>query len=197
MHRFFAASNHAHFAQVDDDDRRFMILRVSDALKGKHDYWDEIHKHIANPAVLSAMVHDLGSYDLSAFNVRARPRTEAHTDQKLRSLSGFDRYWCDVLQSEDFGSGVFTDPSGEWSAPCFVTTKGLLEGWKGYEKGQRQFGAHQERDLHAALKRLCPSSNKGRKLTGGHQPRGYNMPSLSVARIEFARAIGSEVEWDD
>lgn len=197
VHRFFASSNHAHFAQIDEDDRRFMVIQVSDALKGNLQYWEEIHTTIAEPAVISAMVYDLGSYKLGGFNVRARPKTKAHTDQKLRSLSGFDRYWYEVLQSEDFGSSVFPDPIGEWSAPCFVSTVGLKTGWQEYEKGQRHFGARQETEMHKAMKRLCPSAMPGRrKLNVGGQQRGYDMPSLLVARAEFARAIGGEVEWD-
>lgn len=197
VHRFFAASNHAHFAQVDEDDRRFMVMQVSDTFKGNFVFWDEIHAAIADPAVISAMVYDLWGYNLGSFNVRARQKTKAHTDQKLRSLTGFDRYWCEVLQSEDFGPGVFPEPSGEWSVPCFVSTAGLKSGWKDFERGQRQFGARQEGELHKAIKRLCPSAKPGRrKLKVGGQPRGYDMPSLSAARAEFARAIGGEVEWD-
>jgi len=198
VHRFFASSNNAHFAQVDADDRRFMILRVSEALKGNFAHWDQVHKAIADPAIVSAMVHDLGSYNLASFNVRARPKTKAHTDQKIRSLSGFDRYWHEVLQSGGFGSGVYPEPSGEWSAPCFVSTAGLMSGWKDCEKGQRQFGARQERDMHGAMKRLCPSASGGRhKPKYGDQQRGYFLPSLPVARVEFARAMGGEVVWDD
>lgn len=198
FHRFFASSNNAHFAQVDADDRRFMILQVSDALKGNFPYWDEVHKAIADPAIISAMVHDLGSYNVDSFNVRARPKTKAHTDQKIRSLSGFDRYWHEVLQSGRFGPSVYPEPSGEWSAPCFVSTAGLMSGWKDCEKGQRQFGVRQSRDMHGAMKRLCPSAEQHRvKLrTGGH-PRGYSLPSLPVARMEFARAMGGEIVWDD
>lgn len=198
FHRFFSASNHAHFAQVDADERRFMILRVSDTRKGDLDYWAQIHAALADPTVISAMAHDLKSYNLAGFNVRERPKTQAHTDQKLRSLTGFDRYWYEVLQSGTFGSGVFPDPLGIWSIPCFVSTSGLMDGWKDYEKGQRQFGARQQRDIHTAVKRLCPSAEQARpKLKVGGQTRGYNLPSLPVARAEFAHAMGGEVLWND
>ena len=198
FHRFFASSNNAHFAQVDADDRRFVVLQVSDKLKGNFPYWDEVHKAISNPAIISAMVHDLGGCNLSSFNVRVRPKTKAHTDQKIRSLNGFDRYWHEVLQSGGFGPSVYPEPSGEWSAPCFVSTAGLMSGWKDCEKGQRQFGARQERDMHKAIKRLCPSASGGRhKPKYGEQQRGYFLPTLTLARAEFACALGGEVAWDD
>ena len=197
FHRFFSSSNHAHFAQVDADERRLVFLRVSEEHKGDHAYWADIHHYIQDPAVISAMVHDLGAYDLGGFNVRTRPKSQTHADQKLRSLSGFDRYWYEALQSGSFGPGVYPDPKGEWVAPCFVSTAGLVNGWKEYERGQRQFGARQERDIHEALKRLCRSAARGRKQCHGGQPRGYTLPTLQAARSEFAEALGAEVQWDD
>jgi hypothetical protein len=196
FHRFFASSNHAHFAQVDADDRRFVILQVSEARKGDAAYWSAIHASIADPAVISAMVHDLMNINLDHFNVRERPKTKGHVDQKLRSLTGFDRYWHEVLQTGDFGPSVLPEPKGAWSAPCFVSTMGLLEGWRHYEKGQRQFGARQERDVSSAMARLCPSAEKRRKKVHGGHPRGFDLPPLPVARSEFAQAIGGEVDWD-
>jgi hypothetical protein len=197
FHRLFSSSNHAHFAQVDVDDRRFLFVKVADARKGDFAYWAEVHAAIADPDVISAMVHDLKGLDLSKFNVRARPKTGAHTDQKLRSLSGFDRYWHEVLQSSEFGPGIHPDSLDEWSAPCFISTSSLMAGWKNYERGQRVFATHQERDMHSAIKRLCPSVNGGRhKPKYGKQQRGYFLPALTVARTEFGHAIGAEVAWD-
>ena len=198
FHRFFAASNHAHFAQVDADDRRFLFLKVSNGRQGDLTYWKNVHAAINDPSVIAALVHDLFNRDLSNFNVRLRPKTEAHTDQKLRSLNGFDRYWFEVLGSGEFGTYVFPDPMGPWSQECFVSSDGLMSGWKDYEKGQRQFGARQELEMRAAMRGLCPSAELDRhqSKTNG-QKRGYFLPSLTVARAEFEKAIGGEVDWDD
>lgn len=197
FHRFFTTTNHAHFAHLESDDRRFVFFHVSDKRQGDGAYWKRVHQAINDPAVISAMVFDLERYDLTNFDVRQRPKNEAHMDQKLRSLSGFDRYWYEVLQSGDFGSTVFPDPNRDWSGPCFVSTEGLLSGWKDYEKGQRLFQPHQERDVHDALDRLCPSAQRHRPTNGGKQKRGRNLPPLATARQEFARALGGTVQWDD
>lgn len=197
FHRFFTTTNHAHFAHVEADDRRFVFFHVSDKRQGDLTYWKQVHQAITDPAVISAMVYDLERYDLTNFDVRQRPRNEAHMDQKLRSLSGFDRYWYEVLQSGDFGNGAFPDPSGDWSGPCFVSTKGLLSGWKDHEKGQRLFQPRQERDVHEAVRRLCPSASAGRTTKTGKQERGQSLPPLATARLEFAAALGGTVKWDD
>ncbi len=194
FHRFFTTTNHTHFAHVDADDRRFVFFHVSDKRQGDLTYWKQVHQAINDPAVISAMVYDLERYDLTNFDVRQRPRNEAHMDQKLRSLTGFDRYWYEVLQSGDFGRTVFPDPNGDWSGPCFVSTKGLLSGWQDYEKGQRLYQPRQERDIHQAIRRLCPSASAGRTTKTG---RGQTLPPLATARQEFAAALGGTVQWDD
>ena len=198
-HRFFSASNHAHFAQVDADDRRFMFYKVSERRQGDAEYWEKLHAAINDPTVIAAMVHDLTRYDLTRFNVRQRPRTEAHMDQKLRSLTGFDRYWHNVLRTGDTSPGsdeIYPNGVG-WQDGLFVASKALLSGWKGLEKSIRQFEPHQERDVHIGLARLCPSAKSGRHLDRGSQKRGFYLPPLSVARAEFEQAMGGKVEWDD
>lgn len=197
FHRFFTTTNHAHFAHVEADDRRFVFFHVSDKRQGDAAYWKQVHQAISDPAVISAMVYDLQRYNLTNFDVRQRPKNEAHMDQKLRSLNGFDRYWYEVLQSGDFGYGAFPDPIGDWTGPCFVSTRGLLSGWKDYEKGQRLFQQRQERDVHQAIRRLCPSATLGRTTKTGKQERGQNLPPIATARLEFALALGGTVQWHD
>ena len=197
-HRFFAASNHAHFAQVDTDDRRFVFLKVSESRKGDTAYWDQFHKAVADPAILAAIVHDLKNYDISDFNPRMRPKTDAHGDQKVRSLNFFDRCWHEVL---DAGIFTFGDPLSSdlaWEDRTFVSTQRLMSAWLAYEKqGGHRFSAPQARDMHAAILRLCPSAKQSRRVVGGCQQRGYILPPLPLARAEFANFLGVKMSWDD
>ena len=143
------------------------------------------------------MVHDLLKLDITSFKVRDRPKTSEHVEQKLRSLAGFDRYWHEVLQSGDFNPGSGFAPCKPWDAPVFVSTTTLQRGWKGHVIGQRQFASPQERDLHQALKRLCPTAKRGRKQIHSRQDRGYELPALPDARAEFTVFIGGKIEWND
>ena len=43
IHRFFAASNHQHFGNIEKDDRRFVFLRPSEERKADHKYFNDIH----------------------------------------------------------------------------------------------------------------------------------------------------------
>ena len=99
LHRFFAASNHDHFGNIELDDRRFVFLRVSDKRKGNHDYFDELYAAINDPVQLGAFVHKLATLDITDFNSRAKPNTSELLEQKLQSLRGFARYWYEVLST--------------------------------------------------------------------------------------------------
>ncbi len=73
-----------------------------------------------------------------------------------------------------------------------------MKAWGQYEKGQRQYATRQESEAHAALKRLCPSRASQRKKSRNMpQKRGFQLPALPVARAEFERAMGGEVDWYD
>lgn len=192
-HRYFAASNRAHFAQVDEDDRRFLFLRVSEEHKGDYAYWDAFHSAISDPATIAAFLFCLQRYPLGDFNVRQRPTTSEHMDQKLRSLTGFDRYWYECLQV-----GKPTGAVGpEWAQSTFVSTENLQRGLNEYQKGTRRWDPPQGRDIRTALERLCPSATKQRRMRQNRQERGYILPSLPDARAEFAAAMGGEVDWDN
>ena len=124
--------------------------------------------------------------------------TREHLEQKLRSLSGFDRYWYQVLQTGIFGEEAFPEPRGTWNAACFLSTEDLMKAWGQYEKGQRRYATRQESEVHAALKRLGLSrASKRKKLGKKPQKRGFQLPALPVARAEFERAMGGEVDWYD
>lgn len=193
FHRFFAASNHQHFAHVESDDRRFLFMRVSDSRKCDFAYFTRVHAAIDDQSTVAALVHDLTHINLSGFNVRNRPRTVEHTEQKLHSLMGFDRYWFDVLSTGSLSSSV--TPIDGWSAARFVGSTSLTAAHREFGSTDRHAGTFTERDLADALKRLCPSAVKARHQKGAPQQRGYDLPTLVQARHEFEKVIGAKVGW--
>lgn len=166
-HRFIASSNHSKFGNIEEDDRRFVFLRVSEARKGDHEYWHQVHAAIDDDIVIAAFMHYLLELDLSKFNVRDRPKTTEHMEQKIRSLSGFKRYWFEVLQSgafpavSDFGGAL------HWNEPIFVNTETLMQGWKFHERAGKQYETRQTRELHQAIAQLCRLAKSGRRQTNG------------------------------
>lgn len=186
FHRFFAATNADHFKNTERDDRRDFTLRVSDAKKGDMPYWTALHHEIENGGV-EAMVHDLLRLDLSTFNVRVKPVTEELLEQKLLSLGGFEVWWYQCLQEGKIGYG-------DW--PDFIATSGIIEGV--IETADRRL--YRKPTAHTIAKdiqRLCPSAVKIQKQEGLARARGYVLPSLKQARIEFEAYIGGPVVWEE
>lgn len=127
--------------------------------------------------------------------MRARPKTQAHLDQKLKSLSGFDRYWLEVLSTGSFGRTVLVEPAEPWAQGCFIATEALMDGWRAYETGQRQFQPRQDRQIAQHLASLCPSAKANRTTLAGRQRRGFCLPPLEQAREEFEAYVWGKPEW--
>jgi hypothetical protein len=197
IHRFFATTNHDQFGHTDIDDRRHAFFDVSDSRQGDEAYFDELFAAINDDKVIAAMMHDLKNLDLTSFNVRVAPRTDDHGAQILKSLSGLDRYWYQVLTSAELPllNGGFGATKDWTSDDIFVTTKGLHESYELYDRHNIRFERRTLQDVGAMIARLCPSAKYLRKTESGKQRRGYVLPDLDVARIEFEAALGVEVSW--
>jgi phage/plasmid-associated DNA primase len=190
-HRYFASSNHSHFAHVDKDDRRFLFVRLSSIHKQDQVYFDAVNDALEDDAVIAAMMHDLINLDLTGFNVRKRPLTEEHLSQRIQSLNGFERYWYEVLQS-----GML-DRFTEWKQPKFISTKNLIDNYKEYDTNAGRYNPIQQHRISSTLKTICPSAKPLRKKANNIQERGYELPDIKVARMEFEKMLGTSVDWSE
>lgn len=203
VHRFFAASNHSHFGNIELDDRRFVFLQVSDIKQKDTSYFRELVAAINDPSVIGALLHDLKYVDLSSFDVRLKPNTNEHLKQKLKSLQGFDRFWHEVLVTgylNGTGSEHFLQDN-EWVGPLFVPTTVLVERYKEFHKTAQRHQTVQSAEVTASIERLCPSAKPDRQIwkppgaATGTQRRGLLLPDLATARSDFEHAIKGNVQW--
>ena len=194
VHRFFASSNQQHFSHVEADDRRSLFLRVSDTHLGDTAYFEKLLKAIDDDRVIAAMVYALTNLNLTGFDVRARPLTHEHGEQKLKSLQGFDRYWYEVLVRGRFDICFI---HYQWPADNFISTDQIIKGYQESDKHSQKFATTQSREIANAIKRLCPSAKKDRRTILNAQQRGHVMPDLATARKEFDNAYNFSTDWDD
>ena len=200
IHRIFAASNHHHFSQTESDDRRSLFIRVSASRQNDHIYFSQLSTAINDDAVIGAMLKHLIDLDLSTFNIRSRPLTKEHNKQKMLSLSGFDRYWYEVLCRGRFMvNHIYSSSSFDksWQDDEFASSNSLLEGYKAFDKNAQRFQTVQIQEITEALKRLCPSATRHRASLNNTQVRGFILPPLTVARSEFERAFSAKVDWEE
>ena len=198
VHCFFASSNHEHFSHVEADDRRSLFVRVSDVHQGDQGdqaYFDKLSNAIDNDQVIAAMIHDLMHMDISNFDIRSRPLTNEHAQQKLKSLQGFDRYWFEVLMTGNFNIGRYNTEA--WKKDKFITTDDLISNLNFFDKRVQKFSPTTSKEISDAIIKLCPSAIKKRKALNQIQRRGYEIPDLSIARSEFEQAYSCSIDWDE
>ncbi len=201
FHRFFAASNSDHFANIPVDDRRFVFIKVSDRKQQDLLYFDMLHKAINDSLTVAAFVYDLFAIDLTNFQVRQRPITHEHLNQRLQSLDGFERFWLEVLEMGKFRSkpsGIYSSSETDWDSSIFISTQIIMDCYSHYDKNVSRYEPLQAQKISRALKKICPSAKSCRSTnSAGKVERGYQLPLISIARNEFESSIKTKIDWEN
>ena len=113
------ASNDKHVVPAGEMERRFFVLDVGTEAQQNTKYFKAIADQMDNGG-REALLHLLREYDLSNFNVRDVPQTDALQNQKLLSLDAESSWWFTKLN----GGEIFED-GGEW--PREVISSQLAE----------------------------------------------------------------------
>lgn len=102
------ASNEKWVVPTGADDRRFFVLDILPDKVGDTAYFESIVKQMENGGY-EALLHYLMTYDLSDFNVRAVPKTDALREQKTLSMDPDVEWWMSVLRR-----GTLLPEHGQW-----------------------------------------------------------------------------------
>lgn len=201
--RLLMAGNEKWQVPATHDERRYLVLEVSDCMQQNTAYFKRMMAAIDGPET-AAFLQFLMKLDLSAFDHRNPPHTAALDEQKQQSLEGFPAFWFDCLYKGCIGGDDdLTWPS---SIPIKHLHKHYTE-WKGRGARHPVSSAEMGTELH----RLCPDvdkkrpaakKKKGPKVPAGKGPRAgsrpevYILPSLETARTQFLEAMKIEhIEW--
>lgn len=91
------ASNSDWVVPAGADERRYFMLDVSDKSIQDTDYFGPIVAQMKKGG-REALLFYLMSYDISKFNVRDLPKTDALKDQKMKTMSAEKDWWYAILQ---------------------------------------------------------------------------------------------------
>jgi hypothetical protein len=189
-------------------ERRYMVQRVADTHRQDRNWFGPIYKELRSGGY-EAMLFDLLDYDLGDWHPRDIVNTEALATQQEQSLSPFDAWWLELLQT-----AVLTGASE--AAPDRAVSnrfKEEIEESTGYGGTRRRTVYHD--GLYDQARRISPKlkgeteaafgrylNNQGceRKWVGGR--RGWQFPPLAecrkrwLARFPQTRWLDSETkEW--
>lgn len=109
------ASNGHWVVPAGSDERRFLVLDVGEGQKQSSAYFKAI-RHAMDNGGREALLHFLMHVDLTNFDVRKVPQTDALRDQKLFSMSPEEQWWMERLmdgrttaQSQDWQSNILKE----------------------------------------------------------------------------------------
>jgi hypothetical protein len=200
--RLMITSNERWVVPATADERRYFVLDVSDVHMQDTAYFAKIREEMNNGG-LAALLDYLMNYDLSDFNVRAVPDTEALADQKVEGLKNVEKWWYSQLEDGeiDIGSGGFgedTDTS-QWPAQTVeVDRKEFRHAYGRWMRSKRYEGEEiSDAELGKRLRVMLPSLGERRPRENGKQVPKYTFPHLEQCRREFERFLGSELPWPE
>ncbi|WP_339695781.1 DUF5906 domain-containing protein [Celeribacter baekdonensis] len=193
--RLLMTTNDEWAVPASEDERRYAVFDVSDAHQRDPEWFGPLYAEIegGGPA---AFLSYLLAVDLSGFNVRDVPQTEALRDQKIASLRGVPHWWFEVLDKG--GVAEFGD-FGDWSGPITVEKDAVRASYEARER-QSRFGSDPVNPavFTKELKRLLADElREVRPRVNGKRVCMFVFPSLVECRTKFAGWLQAPVRWGD
>ena len=189
------SSNEDWPVHLDPDDRRFLVIRVSEEHKEDHEYFKAIQEQLSNGGY-EALLYDLLHEDLTNFNPRKMPSSTDSFSIKMRSVESAHRYIYAALSEGGFSIGKSSDTDNQiWQGviPKDSVYADYMEWCKnnGEETVSNQlFGK--------TMKKLIISVQDTRPGNGSRQ-RCYKFSDLLETREDFCTAFKESIEkiFDD
>lgn len=192
------ASNSTWVVPAGANERRYFVLDVLPARMRQAGYWDRINADL-NGGGRENLLHHLLTLDLTGYDVRTVPQTDALRDQKLLSFSPEQEWWFGKLEN-----GSLLRQHVSWTAPVFK--EDLLDDYLSY---MQRIGV-QRRSTATALGRFIkttmpagwPRSKQHTRTY--HNPDGvrmserayaYEFPPLDECRAHWDRHFGGPYPW--
>jgi hypothetical protein len=182
----FMASNEAWVVPAGADARRYFVLSVSEAKKQNLTYFKAIVRQM-DKLGRSALLHYLLNRDISGFDIRKVPMTEALAEQKAHSRKGIDAL-VELLAAEG------SLPVAKGDAHHVAITSGEAKGLGFYAAARKLVP-----DLKRMTSRVIAQTlvkEWGCSHWRSHGANGIAFPALADLRARFDAKHGHQ-EWSD
>ena len=199
--RLFISSNERWVVPATEDEGRFFVLNVSEKRRNDHTYFAQLREEMQGNGPASLLAY-LQQYDISDFQVRAVPDTEALAEQKEMGLKNVERWWLDTLHRGQI-DGMQNREDGVdcalwWNGYVKIDKSELRDNYSRWMRGRRYDGEEvSEIEFGMRLKRLCPSAIGRQIMRSRRRLMVYSLPDLQSCRAEFEAFLGSKIGWQD
>ncbi len=201
------ASNENWVIPAGAEERRYFVLDVGEACAQKSEYFKAIADQLDNGGK-EALLHVLSTYDISKFEVRNVPKTEALQAQKLHSLSAEESWWKHMLDDGVIASGVNWGQTDD----NFISTERIYRSYiEACEHIRGQFKRMGKPQLIVFMEKMCRSGLIKRKRQEDEtyvdefgvpsirtrQKNGYLLPSLAKCQEAWDYSYRVKTKWDE
>jgi hypothetical protein len=210
--RFAFLSNEDVAVAADGRERRYFGLHVSDEKANDHKYFEELYYAINNGEAEAFMYHLMHVVDLSKFNVRRQPKTDALSSEFLSNLPPEQQWLFETLNDEVLLYGNPREWTNEYKdiehdKPIFgrrVPTARLWALYAQFMEDCKKSGRYMRRNGPAnqtALTRKLNaffniSKNQDVRSSENRSQRAIDVPSGKVVRGIFETILRSGFSWD-
>ena len=192
MLHIMLASNDKWVVPAGKDDRRYLVLEVSEAQKNNPEYFKPLYAQLDDGGY-AAMLHELLARDIKAFNVRRVPSTKAHIEQKRMSLRGVDRWLDECLQNRRIGAQEWT------SDGVVIATSHAYDDYFVHHSRRDRFPEGIEQWSKAIGKTFgAEFLSRSRPRVGAERVTVLKFAGIEQCRAAFGKSLGtSNAEWMD
>lgn len=193
------ASNSDWVVPAGPDERRFFVLEVGDGNKQDTTFFAALDAQMANGG-REGLLYDLLNLDITEYDVRKVPQTDALTEQKRRSMDIVEEWWYRCLKN-----GRILRYEDNWKSS--VPTAHLYEEFKKYLEQWNIFSRHMNETIFGRELAKCTTMRKIQKRMNIEEqdPNGgsyhtqkrvyvYEFPDLEDCRAEWDRKYFKE-DW--
>uniref|UniRef100_UPI0040474C89 primase-helicase family protein n=1 Tax=Aliarcobacter sp. TaxID=2321116 RepID=UPI0040474C89 len=103
-------SNNDFVVPVTNDERRYIILKVSSIYKANDEYFNPLYKLTSIKEFKESLMFDLMNFDFKPCEkyLRKAPKTEASIEQLLHNLDSYEQWFYDVLESGELKNCIYS-----------------------------------------------------------------------------------------
>jgi len=192
-----AASNEDWVVPAGLDNRRWCVLDVSGAHIGDRAYFDRLLAEM-NGDGPAALLHDLQRVDLTGFDIRQFPVTDALREQQIRAMSPIQQWWFQKLSE-----GRLLPQHNGWMSP--VPCEALHADYIAAQKKsgiprrstETELGMFLTGQLTTGLRKYRgPAEDFGVPLRSTpSRPYVWEFPDLATCRAAFDKKTGHRASW--
>jgi len=180
-----------HVIPAGGDERRFFVTDVGTAHQQDNAYFASIMEQMNNGG-LEALLHTLLTYDISEYNVRRVPQTDALREQKLLSLNVEEEWWYTKL-----ADGRVLRGDEDWT--CEVMADAIVDDYIEYTRRFNVSRRGNQTSLGKFMSRVCPSISQLQRRTKIEVPSGDGWTRQKEMRVRFwilPSLIEARARWD-